>query len=500
MGKQTYPAATNQTMYALTVVPSQVSDKRRVADELAEQTDLAADHIFGQINNNKQYIPPLKRKLTYDEGQKIEALQLEGVAIEPEEARFYPEDGMAAQVLGFVNNDGQGQYGVESYYNDLLSPKSGQRSSTKDAQGNEVALGASDYAPPRDGDTVILTIDRNVQFQAEAALDRAMQKFSASGGSLIVMDPKTGGIVAMANRPSFDPNRFSSYKPESYLNGAVSGTYEPGSTFKPIIMAAGLDSGAVTPNTTINGTASVRVGDREIFNAEKRPYGVETMTQVIERSDNVGMVYVARQLGGEREYDYIKKFGFGTPTGIELAGEASPPLPDFSELYEVNFATMSFGQGIAVTPIQLVTAINVFATQGRLLEPHVVEQIQRNDGKVEVVEPKVVRQVISPTAASQISGMMVRVVEAGAGKPAQVPGYRVAGKTGTAQIAAGGAYEAGTTIGNFVGFAPVEDPRFVMLVKVDRPKGVTYAEESAAPTFGEMAKFLLTYYNVPPTK
>jgi cell division protein FtsI/penicillin-binding protein 2 len=500
-GKATYPLATNQTTYSLTVVPSQVSDKHATSEKLADVSGLSQDFIFEQINNTKQYIPPLKRKMTFDEAEEVRKQKLEGVAVESEESRFYPEDSMAAQVLGFVNNDGQGQYGVESYYNDLLTPKNGSTGETKDAEGNVVALGATTYDAPQDGDTVVLTIDRNIQYQAEQALQKAVEKFSATGGSVVVMDPKTGAIKAMASRPNFDPNRFSAYGAEGFINPVISGTYEPGSTFKPIIMASALDAGAVTPTTTVNGTASVHVGDRDIFNSEKRPYGVETMTQVIERSDNVGMVFVQRQMGGQKMYDYIQRYGFGTPTGIELSGEVSPGITPIEQLYDVNFATMSFGQGIAVTPIQLLAATGVFANQGKLMSPHLVEQIQHQDGKVETVEPKTIRQVISPQASSQIGGMMVRVVEAGAGKPAQVSGYRVAGKTGTAQIPNGtGGYEEGTTIGNFVGFAPVEDPRFVMLVKIDRPKGVTYAEESAAPTFGELAKYLLTYYNVPPSK
>jgi cell division protein FtsI/penicillin-binding protein 2 len=500
-GKATYPLATNQTTYSLAVVPSQVSDKRATSEKLAEASGLSQDYIFEQINNTKQYIPPLKRKMTYDEAQQIEKLKLEGVAVESEESRFYPEDSMAAQVLGFVNNDGSGQYGVESYYDDLLAPKNGSKGETKDAEGNVVALGNTTYDAPQDGDTVVLTIDRNIQYQAEQALQKAVEKFSATGGSVVVMDPKTGAILAMASRPNFDPNRFAAYGAEGYLNPIISSTYEPGSTFKPIVMASALDAGAVTPTTTVNGTASVKVGDREIFNSEKKPYGVETMTQVIERSDNVGMVFVQRQLGGQKLYQYIQNFGFGTPTGIELSGEVSPGLTPIEQLYDVNFATMSFGQGIAVTPLQLLTATGAFANQGKLMSPHLVEQIQHQDGKVETVQPKTIRQVVSPQAASQVSGMMVRVVEAGAGRPAQVAGYRVAGKTGTAQIPNGsGGYEENTTIGNFVGFAPVEDPKFIMLVKIDRPKGVTFAEESAAPTFGEMAKYLLTYFNVPPSK
>lgn len=498
MGKNTYPLATNQTVYALNVVPSQVADKRRLADAVAPIAMLGADKVFADINNSKQYIPPLKRGMTYDEAKQIEALQMPGVYTLPESQRFYPEDGLAAQVLGFVNAEGKGQYGVEGFFDDSLLGKNGFRSNTQNASGEGLGLGPTGYAPPKDGDNIVLTIDRNVQFQAELALQEAVKKFSASGGSLIVMNPQTGAIVAMASAPSFDPNRYSSYAPEAYLNQAVSATYEPGSTFKTISMAAALDAGVVTPNTTFNGTACVKVSDREICNAEKIPYGRETMTEVIQRSDNVGMVYISRQLGGAPLYDYLQKFGFGVPTGLEVAGEVSPDLPIFAEQAELNFATMSFGQGISVTPIQLITAVSSFANQGKLMQPHLVEQIQREDGKVETVEPKEIRQVVSPQAASQISGMMVRVVEAGSGKPAAVPGYRIAGKTGTAQIAQNGGYDPKNTIGNFVGFGPVDNPRFVMLVKVDRPQGVTFAEESAAPTFGTMAKFLMQYYNVPP--
>ncbi len=497
VGTQTYPAATNQTTYALNVIPSQVADKRQVADVLSAKTGIAAETIFQQINNTKLYIPPLKRQLSFDEKKQIDELKLTGVFLTPEQQRFYPEDGVASQVLGFVNAEGNGQYGIEEYFNDTLRGHSGRASSAKNATGEQLALGTVDYSAPVDGDTVVLTIDRNIQYQAEQALDATVKKFSASGGSIIIMQPQTGAIMAMASRPTFDLNRFSTADPVSYTNQAISSSYEPGSTFKPIAMAAGLDAGVVTPNTTFTGTASVKVSDKEIFNSCRCPYGKETMTQVIERSDNVGMVFVQQQLGGQRLYDYIRRFGFGTATGIELAGEAVPPLAPVSDIDPVQFATMSFGQGISVTPIQLITAENVFATGGKLVQPHIVDQVQRTSGGVEQTQPKVVGQVVSPQTASQVSAMMVRVVEAGAGRPAAVPGYRVAGKTGTAQIATGGTYEKGTTIGNFVGFAPVEDPKFIMLVRIDRPKGVTFAEESAAPTFGELAKYLLQYLNVP---
>lgn len=497
-GKKTYPAATNHTTYALNVVPSQISDKRKVSESLSLATDIAPDKIFEQINNTKLYIPPIKRNLSYNEAEKVKNLEFEGVYLTSEQTRFYPEDGVAAQVLGFVNNEGKGQYGIEGYFDEILAPKKGSRQNAQDAAGDALALGGTDYTPPEDGNNIVLTIDRNIQYHAEQALDAAVKKFSATGGSVIVMDPKTGAITAMVSRPNFDPNRFGAYPAESYQNQGVSGSYEPGSTFKTIAMSSALDSGAVTPNTVINGTASIRVSDRDIYNAERRPYGRQTMTQVIEHSDNVGMVLTERALGHQRYYDYIKQFGFGVPTGIQLDGEVSPSLRPIDQYGEVDFATLSFGQGISVTPIQLITAMNALANQGKIMQPYIVDQVQYKDGKVEATQPKLIRQVVSPQAASQITGMMVRVVEAGSGKPAKIPGYRIAGKTGTAQIAAAGGYEANTTIGNFVGFAPAEDPKFIMLVKIDRPKGVIYAEDSAVPIFAEVAKYLLSYYNVPP--
>ncbi len=498
-GKATYPIATNQTVYAVNAVPSQISDKRKVADQLAPAAEMGADKIFEQINNTKLYIPPLKHSLTYEESQKVQNLKLPGIYLTPEESRFYPEDNLAAQVLGFVNTEGQGQYGIEGQFQDILSGRSGLQGTAQDASGQSLALGGTSYQPPHDGDNIVLTIDRNVQYQAEQALDGAMKRFSASGGSIIIMDPKTGAISAMVSRPTYDPNRFASYDAKAYLNQAVSSSFEPGSTFKPIAMASALDSGAVTPNTVITGTACIPVRDRSICNAEQIPFGKETMTQVIERSDNVGMVHVSRALGGDKFYTYLQNFGFGVPTGVELAGEIGPTLPARDELDEINFATMAFGQGISVTPLQLITAVNAFANGGKLVQPHLVEQIQHSDGKVDTTPVREVRQVVSPQAASQVAGMMVRVVEAGGGKPAAVPGYRIAGKTGTAQIAENGRYDPNNHIGNFVGFAPASEPRFVMLVKIDRPQGVRFAEESAAPVFGGLASFLLTYYNVPPS-
>ncbi len=496
-GTATYPLATNQTAFVVNVVPSQVTEKDRTAKELGRVLEIEPELVLEQINNDKLYIPPLGT-ISYDRSKELESLALPGIYLTPESTRFYPEDRLAGPVLGFVNDDGKGQYGIEGYFDDILQGSVGSVGRAQNATGQELALGVASYTPPKDGDTVVLTIDRNVQFKVEEALDAAVKKFSASGGSIIVMDPRTGGILAMASRPTFDPNRYSTYDVANYVNQAISGTYEPGSTFKTVVMASALDAGVLTPDTVFRGTASIKVGDREIFNAERRPYGNETATQVIERSDNVGMVQVAQRLGGDRFYGYIKRFGFGTPSGVELAGEVTPSLPALSDLSEVQLATMSFGQGISVTPIQLITAVASFANQGKLVQPHIVDQIQHRDGTVEVTEPKVVRQTVSAQAASQITGMMVRVVEAGAGRPAGVSGYRVAGKTGTAQIASAGAYEEGVTIGNFIGFAPAGNPRFVMLVKIDRPRGVTFAEESAAPTFGEVAEFLLQYYNVPP--
>jgi cell division protein FtsI/penicillin-binding protein 2 len=368
--------------------------------------------------------------------------------------------------------------------------------------GNSIAIAAEFTEDAKDGDKVVLTIDRAVQDFVEQKLRAAVDRFHAKAGSVIVMDPYSGEIIAMASLPDFDPNNYGEVKNYDFFTSqAISSAYEPGSIFKTIAMAAALNEGVVTPDTTETFGAYVEVDGQKIWTATRQAYGRETMTQVLENSDNVAMVWVIQKLGKDAFYRYLRAFGYGVQTGVEMENEATGFVKSKHNLPEIDFVTMSFGQGIMVTPIQFVTSLACVANGGKLIQPHIVKKIIRENGKEEVTQSKVIREVLTPKTARQVGEMMVSVVENGHGKQARVKGYNVAGKTGTAQVAdENGVYSYSKHIGSFGGFAPLEDPRFVMLVRLDEPQGVAWAEESAAPLFGEIASFLLKYYQVPPTK
>ena len=500
-GGELYPLATNITLYTISVVPKQVKDKKETAKKLASILNLNFEELFEKINNNKPYLPPIARHIDQDKMEKVKALGLKGVMIEEESQRFYPEGEMNAHLLGFVDQDGQGHYGLEDYYDAVLKGEKGMLVGARNPKGEIVSY--LDTNQPQNGADLILTIDRTIQFEAFRKLKEAIEKFKAQSGTIIVMEPQTGAILAMVNYPTFDPNQYFRVKNyDLFLNPAISKVWEPGSVFKVIAMAAGIDANAVTKETTEYFPASVTVGGHTIWTFDKKSHGRQNMTQVLETSNNVGMVYVVRKLGKEKFWQYLKNFGFGSLTGIDLAGEVTKRLRPYQSWRESEFATMGFGQGIAVTPIQMVTAVAVIANGGKLVWPHLVDEIVSPSGERQKIQKTAEKQVISPSTAATLTEMMVSVVERGHGKKARVPGFRVAGKTGTAQVPRqdGQGYEEGKTIGSFVGFAPAENPRFVMLVKIDQPQTVEWAESSAAPVFGEMAQFLLNYFKLSPNQ
>lgn len=320
---------------------------------------------------------------------------------------------------------------------------------------------------------------------------------------MVIIDPKTGQILAMADYPDFDSNLFNKVEnPSVYRNHAVSEAYEPGSVFKPVTMAAGLDAEVITPNETYEDTGSVVYDEFVIKNALDRTFGIQTMTQVLEQSINTGAIYVVNKTGAEKFLDIVQKFGFGAPTGTTLPAESAGNIKNLKGGGEVHYATASFGQGITVTTLQLAQAFAAIANQGKLMKPQIVESISRPDGTIQKFEPQMLRQVISPKAANTLAAMLVSVVEVGHGKRAGVPGYFIGGKTGTAQVAKadGPGYDPDKTVGTFAGFGPVDDPAFAMVVKIVNPRAVRFAESSAAPAFGEMAQYLLNYFQIPPTR
>jgi len=497
-----FPLATNIQYYQVLAVPRNIKNPDQAASQLSNLLGLSKSEIFDQINNNKSYVPPLKHGLSEEEGQKIADQKIAGIIVLPESKRFYPENELASQILGFVNDLGDGQYGLEGFFNNELKGYSGQISAEKDILGRPFNIG--EKVDPKNGADFVLTLDHNIQYQAEIVLDSAVKKYKADGGSIVIMDPKTGAVIAMAGFPDYDPNKFNEIVADSqdvFNNPAITKAYEPGSVFKPLIMAAAINEGKVQPDTKGVFSNKVTVDSYEIHTSTDQAYGEETMTQVLENSDNVAMVWVSEQLGKDLEYKYLKDYGFGRKSGIEIDTENPGDVLDLKQWSNTQRATIAFGQGISVTPLQLVTAVSTIANGGKLMKPYIVSQIDYPDGRKDTRGAQEIKRVINTDTAKKVIDMMVSVVTNGHGKKAAVPGYSVAGKTGTAQVPKpGGGYYNDRHIGSFAGFAPANDPKFVMLVRLDQPKNVDWAESSAAPTFGEMAKWLLGYLNVPPSQ
>jgi len=448
----------------------------------------------------------IKKKASSEEVDKIRQAQLKGVHFENEKWRYYPGNELASQEIGFLgyNDKGEpvGRYGVEQYFNDVLSGQSGSLEEDSDVAGRWISVGKRLMQQATDGSDLILSLDQTIQFKTELALKNAIKKHGADGGKIVIEDISTGKILAMASVPTFNPNKYSEFDSKTFRNPIISDNYEPGSVFKIITMSAGLDSGRVSPNTTYNDTGAVTANGFTIKNSDEKAHGQQTMTEVIDKSLNTGVIFVEKLLGHKLFQKYVRKFGFGERTDITLPGEAKGNLLNLKHNRDIAYFTASFGQGISVTPLQLLMAYGAIANKGRLLKPIIVDTIVSPNGKKIITKPKVVRQVISEKSAQQSSLMLESNVLHGHGKLAGVPGYRIAGKTGTAQIPdrVHGGYLEGATIGTFAGFAPVDNPKFAMVVIIDHPRDTEWAAGTAAPVFGELSKFLLEYYSIKPTK
>ncbi len=506
-----YPLAVNRRLQMAYGVPSEMKELDLTVEKLSSILSLDQKSLKAKLSDEKDMFEILKHKLSEEEASKIKEAKIAGVYLTPESFRFYPGGELASQLVGFVGSDGnqqKGMYGLESFWERELKGESGQLTQEGDSRGRWISISDRQLQPAQNGASLILTINRTVQFEVEKILKRAMEKFSADSGTVIVMDSKTGKILAMANQPSFDPNDFSKTEDIStFSNPAISESYESGSVFKAFTEAIGLDTGKISPTSTYVDTGIVSEAGYSIRNSDLKANGLQTMTQVLEKSLNTGVIYIEKLVGNKLFADYVKRFGFGQKTGIDLPGELAGNTVNLNDSKTtINFFTAAFGQGIAVTPLQLAAGYGALANSGMLMKPQIIDKIQYADGRIEQIEPQEVRQVVSKATADQMGSMLRSVVTDGHGKRADVPGYLVGGKTGTAQVAKTGSkgYEVGMNIGSFGGYAPINsaanDPQFVVLVKIVNPKGVEWAESSAAPTFGQVMKFLLEYYKVRPTE
>ena len=508
----TWLAARGEAFQVYAALPDLTDSPKKIAEALApffipDASDRASllteiDRLEGLLSKKEIVWVALKEKVPISVKKNIEALKVSGIGFEIQEDRVYPEASSAAHLLGFVGKNEEGgdvgYFGLEGYYNLSLSGKPGFEALEKDAAGVPILLGDSSEITAIGGVDLLTHIDKTVQRLLEKRLLEGMEKYGASGGTGIVMNPKTGAILAMSSYPSYDPETYYDFGNSFFKNPAVSDSFEPGSVFKVLIMAAALDAKAVEPDTKCDICAGPLKVDKYTIETWNKEYRSDSdMVDVIVHSDNVGMAFVGSRLGADKLYDYLDRFGIGSLTGIDLQGEASPRLRERGTWNIVDLATASFGQGVAVTPIQMIKAVSAIANGGRVVRPQVVDKLLGESWEEEI-KPEIGERVISEETAKAVTAIMVLAAKEGEAKWTHLKGFSVAGKTGTAQIPIAGHYDEEKTIASFIGFAPSDKPKFIMLVTLREPQTSPWASETAAPLWYSIAKDLFPYFGVQP--
>ncbi len=476
-------------------VPTEVAAKEETASQLARALNLNPKDLLKKLNGQRGFVW-LKRKPDYTEVAAVKNLGLPGIHFEKESKRFYPKRELAAPVLGYVGLDNEGLGGLEFAYDNQVRGKPGQVLLMTDARQRSFS---SVEKPPTAGQDLVITIDEYIQYLVEEELFSQVQKFQALGGTAIVMDPHTGEILAMASVPTFNPNQYWKYPPDHWRNRAILSIYEPGSTFKIITAATALEEHLATPDEPINCLGgSIVIGGRRIHDHKR--YGVLSVREVVARSSNVGAIQLGFRIGKERFERYIRNFGFGSPTDVDLPGESKGLLKPASQWPPITLGTISMGHGIGVTPLQLLTAVSSIANGGYLVKPHLVQQLLSGSIQRVSYEPEQNRKrVLSTATTSVVKEMLTSVITMGTGKEAQLEGFSAAGKTGTAQkIEANGRYSHSKFISSFVGFTPLENPAIAVVVTIDEPHGQYYGGQVAAPVFRNIAEKTLRYLSIPP--
>ncbi|MFZ5352685.1 MAG: stage V sporulation protein D [Bacillota bacterium] len=511
--------AVSATAYEVSVSPANVEDPDALAQALSDVLGMNKEDLLNKVTAQKSSVT-IKKNVDSEKIKQLMEMNFKGVKYTPGSMRFYPQANFASYILGFTNIDNEGADGVELTYNKYLNGYPGRIINMYDAHGRELPGSDTKYFEPQDGLNLVLTVDEVIQHFAEKHAENALAENKAKRVTAIVMDPQNGDILAMAIKSDYDNNdprkvpenlseQWSTMTPEQrktelekiWRNPAISDTYEPGSTFKIITSAVGIEEKTVAPDDHFHCSGFVKVGGRTLKCwRNHNPHGSQTFVEGVMNSCNPVFMAVADKLGAEKFYKYIRAFGFGSKTNISLPGEGEGIVRATSQVGPVELATTSFGQGISVTPMQLITAVSAIANGGKLMEPRIAKKLVDNEGKtVYEFEPKVVRQVISKETSDTMRNILEQVVANGTGKKAYVPGYKVAGKTGTAQKVIEGRYAEGKYISSFVGFAPADDPRIIILVIIDEPGGaIYYGGQIAAPVVQSIASDTLRYLDVKP--
>lgn len=495
--------ALDTVAWDVSVSPPLVVGGEDLAGDLSDILGIPATTVLTAFDSDAPWYQ-LAKGVDFEVGETVRALDAGGVSCDPIPRRYYPEGSLMAHVVGIVNTTGVGFYGVEGYYNQTLRGTEGHKTVEQGPDGTELPLLPLEEILSNPGTSLVLTVDRNIQFIAAQELRKALEEFKAESGTVLILDPQTGAILADVSYPTFDPNDFVNADPELLADPAVSDMWEPGSIFKIITWAAALDSGTISPGTTFYDEGALEVGGRIIRNWNRQGNGLVTMTDGLVKSLNTVAAFISTSMGKETFYTYLRRFGFGILTDIDLQSEGPGmmKLPGDSTWFPSELGTNSFGQGIAVTPMQMIVAVSAVANHGTLMKPYAVHKLISTDPEtgeehVVQVQPMVVRRAVSQETAHTLTDMLVEVIDRGA-TLAQVPGYRIAGKTGTAQVPTAYGYHDTDTIASFVGFAPADDPQFIVLVKLDKPRASPWGSQTAAPTFRAIAERLFAYMQIPP--
>lgn len=492
-GRELAVSVSTESVYA---IPAEIRDADETAAKLAAILSLDGDKLAAKLKK-RQAFTWIKRKIDVESALAIKKLSLPGIGLTQENRRYYPKDNLAAHILGFTGIDSQGLDGVEMTFDSYLKGRAGSIVVEYDARGREIPYATHRFVPPVEGHNIYLTIDTVIQQIIERDLDRVMKDTQAKAATIIVMNPHTGEILALANRPDYNPNQFADFSPKLWRNNAVSNTYEPGSTFKVLTTTAVLGDKVVKLDDRFFDPGGIEVQGRTIHCWKHGGHGSQTFREVVENSCNTGFVTVGLKLGRDPFYRYLEAFGLGRQSNIDLPGEAKGIVINKNQVKPINIATISMGQGIAVTPIQLITAVSAVANDGLRTRPQIVREVKDRAGNtIRGFETDVVEKVVDAATAKEVKEVLESVVKNGTGKNAYVEGYRIAGKTGTAQKVGAGGYMPGKYVASFAGFAPADNPQVAMLVIIDEPVGIYYGGQIAAPVFGAAIKDIMEYLNV----